>query len=175
MNSEEYQKLVFEMAKDAVLKENKLYHKNVAKIVIKNPFAVLDNSLREPSEEELLEVVEQHNPFAVENLTEDLRLRYTAICKLQLDVRDAILAYQKERPNPFLYRILEIPKSHYLTWDEVDPHCFESEETADFFSSEEAKMYAESYAAAMASIRIFVKTKIVAFNRYNEELVYTDP
>lgn len=172
MDANEYASLVAEIARLHVC-ENKPVHKTVAKAVIKfTPMAVLANSMREPTEDELLEVVEQHNPFAVEDLSDELRARYTAICKLQLDVTTAICKYREERLLPVSWRILETSASRYLTMGEAVPECKSSDDDkmAEFHVEDEAHQAAESYTLVMESVGVPVEVEIAVFNRYHERI-----
>ena len=172
MTPEEYASLVAEIARLHVC-ENKPIHKTVAKAVIKfTPMAVLANSLREPTEEELLDVVEQHNPFAVEDLSDELRARYTAICKLHLDVKSAISQYREERMLPVSYRILETISSRYLTWVEADPDCDagDDDKMAEFANKGKAQEAADNYGRVMESVLAPAAVEVAAFNRYHERI-----
>lgn len=171
MNADEYASLVAEIARLHVC-ENKPVHKTVAKAVIKfTPMAVLANSMREPSEEELLDVVEQHNPFAVEDLSDELRARYTAICKLHLDVKAAINVYREERHMPVSFRILEA-SGRYLAWGEADPSCnaADDDKMAEFDNKPAAEEAAQNYRFVMESVRAPVSVEVAAFNRYHERI-----
>ena len=172
MNAEEYASLVAEIARLHVC-ENKPIHKTVAKAVIKfTPMAVLAHSMREPTEEELLDVVEQHNPFAVEDLTDELRARYTAICKLTLDVNSAISQYREQRLLPVSYRILETTSGRYLTWAEADPNCDakDDDKMAEYKDQKEAQQAADVYQCVMQSIAAKGLVEVAAFNRYHERI-----
>ena len=172
MTSTEYGNIVTEIARQHVC-ENKPISKIIAKIVIRHtPMAILANSLREPTEDELLDVVEQHNPFAVEDLSDDLRARYTAICKLHLDVQTAITQYRSERLVPSTYRILETKSGRYLTWIEANPDCDDPDDDkmAEFTHSFAAQEAAENYSRVMESLRANVTVEVVAFNRYHERI-----
>lgn len=172
MDSEEYKILVAEISRLHVC-EKKNVSKTVAKAVIKfTPMAVLANSMREPTEEELLEVVEQHNPFAVEDLSDELRARYTAICKLTLDVTTAIGKYREERMWPVYWRILETTASRYLTMGEAVPHCAiaDDDKMAEFHNEDDAHEAAESYTLIMEAVAVPVAVEIAVFNRYHERI-----
>lgn len=172
MNAAEYASLVAEIARLHVC-ENKPIHKNVAKAVIHHsPMAVLANSMREPTEDELLDVVEKHNPFAVEDLTDELRSRYTAICKLTLDVNASIKQYREERMLPVSYRILETASSRYLTWGEADPDCDakDDDKMAEYARRNEAEEAAETYRLVMQALAAPSDVEVAAFNRYHERI-----
>jgi hypothetical protein len=172
MKAEEYTDLVSSIARSHVC-ENKPIHKAVAKAVIKlTPMAVLANSMREPTEDELLEVVEQHNPFAVENLSEELRTRYTAVCKLTLDVNASVKVFREERLRPVSYRILESSQSRYLTWAESDPDCdsTDDDKMAEYKDRETAEQHAKMYQAVMQSLDVQTEVEVVSFNRYHERI-----
>lgn len=170
MQAEEYASLVAEIARLHVC-ENKPVHKMVARAVMKHsPMAVLANSLREPTEDELLEVVEKHNPFAVDDLTDELRSRYTAFCKLHIDVEAAISQYRQDRFAPVSYRVLE--GNRYLTWLEADPNCVtaDDDKMAEYDSRNEAAAAAEVYGSVMSSIGGTTTVEVAAFNRYHERI-----
>lgn len=172
MTPAEYNTIVAEVARQHV-SENKPIHKAIAKIVIKHtPMAILANSLREPTEDELLDVVEQHNPFAVEDLSDDLRARYTAICKLHLDVKSAVSQYRSERLVPASYRILESKSGRYLTWVEANPDCeaHDDDKMAEFTHKFAAHDAAENYSRVMESVGANVAVEVAAFNRYHERI-----
>ncbi len=175
MTSTEYANLVAEIARQYV-SENKPLHRTLARIAIKStPMAILANSLREPTEDQLLEVIERYNPFAAvdEDITDELRTRYTAICKLQLDVNDAIVKYREERLLPITYRILDLSTGKYLTWAEADPNLEVADDDvmAEYTSREEAETAAETYARVMNSIQASTELEVVVFNRYHERIL----
>lgn len=170
MDAAEYAAMVGSIARLHVA-ENKPISKVIAKTVMRiTPLAVLANSMREPTEEQLLEVVEQHNPFAVEDLSEDLRARYTAIAKLHLDVDTAITQYREERMMPASFRVLD--GDRYLTWAEADPECetADDDKMAEFTDREAADNAAFNYAGVMEAVGSEREVAVAVFNRYHERI-----
>lgn len=171
MNSEQYAKLVSEIARQHVC-ENKSYQKTVMKIVVSHtPATIFANSHREPTEDELLETIERHNPFAVDEINEEIRYRYLAVCKLELDVVDAIKAYRNERKVPSHYRILE-DSTRYLTWFEAAPDVEgkKDDEMAEFKTESEANQAAELYQEVMSEVGVSHEVSVIPFNRFHERI-----
>lgn len=172
MNSQEYADLVDDLARQYVC-ENKSVQKLVAKAVMAHtPTAVLANSMLEPTEDQLLEVVELYNPYAAENLGDELRPRYTAICKLYHDVNNSVARYREERLVPVSFRILESISGRYLTWIEADPNCDDvvNDEMAEFKSLDDATQAVKNYANVMNSVQAPASAQITGFNRYHERI-----
>jgi hypothetical protein len=171
MNSEQYGKMVAEIARLYVC-ENKSYLKTAVKTVINlTPAVIFANSPREPTEDELLETVERHNPFAVEDMSEELRYRYLAVCKLELDIADAVKAYRVERAVISHYRLLE-DQTRYLTWLEAAPEIEgkKDDEMAEFNQLNEAEEVAHCYTSVMSAVGIRHDVEVVGFNRFHERI-----
>ena len=172
MDAKEYASLVAEIARQHVC-ENKPTHKAVVRAVMKHsPMAVLTHSFREPTEDELLEIVERHNPFAAEDLSDELRSRYTAICKLHLDVVEAVKLYREDRFVPSFYRLLDASTSRYLTWAEADPNCDDKldDKMAEFTSLEDAHKAIADYCRVMSSLAAEPHVELISLNRYHERI-----
>ena len=172
MNAEEYQKVVAELARLHVA-EGKPLNKIVAKtVMVIKPMTVLAHSLREPTEEQLYETAQAHNPFAGEDMTDELHNRYNAICKLQLDVEAAVKSYREERHHPITFRLLEVGSNRYLTWMEADPDCDDKDNNkmAEFTGSDTAELMANAYNTVMYSIGLPSRAVVASFNRYHERI-----
>lgn len=170
-NAEEYQRAVAELARLHVV-ENKSLHKMVSKVAVAHTTAILAHSFREPTEDQLYETAHAHNPFAGDDLTQELRGRYTAVCKLQLDVEAAVKSYREERHHPATFRLLELVGKRYLTWMEADPDCEDdlNDKMAELTAFGDAERMASAYNSVMSRISSDSKTVIVAFNRYHERI-----
>ena len=171
MDSEKYANVVSEIARQYVC-ENKSYQKAVIKTVMSlTPTVIFTYSHREPTEDQFIDTLERHNPFAVDDISEEIRTRYTAVCKLELDVLEAIQAYRSQRSVPTHYRLLE-DATRYLTWIEAAPELDgkKNDEMAEFHDPEEAAEMAHCYCSSMSAVGIRHEVLVVAFNRFHERI-----